>query len=1695
MECRLLGSLEVSDNGCNPSLGGPKQRTVLAHLLLRPNQVVTADRLIDEIWGDHPPAAARSTLQGYVSHLRKALGPGRLEGRSGGYVLHVDPAQIDAVRFEALVKEGRDLVAADPAAAAFAFGEALSLWRGPAINDLSQQASLQPEIARLEELRMEAVEGRIGAELSLGRHVELVAELETLVASYPLRERLWSQLMTALYRAGRQADALAAFQRTRVILAQELGIDPSPELERVHGRILRQDPALDIAGQPLRGYRLLEQVGAGAFGSVHRAFQPEVGREVAVKVIHTRFANDPEFIRRFETEAQLVARLEHPHIVPLYDFWREPEGAYLVMRYLRGGSLREHLAEGPLESQRVARLLDQLAPALSAAHRQGIVHRDVKPGNILFDEEGNAYLSDFGIAKDLATAVSDTPSPTPRPHGYYLSPEEIKGDPVTPQTDIYTMGVVLFEALSGRHPFAATAPEEIAARHLRDPIPPLTGLRQDLPKAVDDVVARATAKDPALRYPDAVSLAVALRQALTPGVRPLPAPRTDVPNPYKGLRPFFEADAPDFFGREVLTGRVLARLRQEGEGSRFLAVVGPSGSGKSSLVRAGVIPAVKDGALPGSDHWYTLEIHPGAHPFEELAAGLTRIAVHPPSSLVERMERDDGGFLQVVDDILPPGSELLLVIDQFEEVFTFVEHEEQRARFLSLLVAGATDPGSRVRVLITLRADFYDRPLAYKRFGELVLACNEGVTPLSVGELERAVTGPAERVGVDVDPSLVVDIVSEVAAHPGALPLLQYALTEMFERRSDSRLTLEAYGEIGGVSGALARRAETLYDRLNRAGKDAARQLFLRLVTVGDEGSADTRRRVLRTELASLDVDSESMNTVVDAFGARRLLTFDRDPVTRGPTVEVAHEALISEWGRLRGWIEGAREDLRAHRRLSSAADEWAGAGRDQSFLLRGDRLARFESWAQISGLALTGIERDYLDVSVNQRDAERRDEEARRARERQLKLRSRVTLRALVAVFAVLTLVASGLTVLTLHQANRARTEARLATARELAGAAVANLEVDPQRSILLALEAVDATRDKDGFVVREAEEALHRAVQLSRIIRVVPRGGNGLAVSSDGSRFATTGADPADNTATVWDIETGKRLLVLTGPDVGRPAVAFSPDDRLIATSHKDGTVRLWDGDTGEQVRSLRGPAGPVATPSFSPDGKLLASAGPRAVRVWEVAGGRRETVLTADEDLVTKAEFSPGGSRLAAGSIDGTATIWDLGTESTVTLTGHEFPVSDVAFSPDGSRVATSSWDGTIRVWDARSGASHRTFVEPVSLMALDYSPDGTRVAAVGTDAIARVWDAETGRQLLRLAGHTGTAVNVAFVDENRLLTAGLDNTTRVWDVSATGGRDWITVPIAKRIYTGVAFSPDGTSFAAPAEPKGVTIWETRTGEEVKTLRGPEEKLTNVSFSPDGSRLAAGSDLTVAPPVWDTETGELLYELQGHQAPVRAIDFSPDGTRLVTGSFDGTARVWDAATGTELAVLEAGTVLLTVAFSPDGRSIVTGGEDGTPTVWDSAEMKQVRKLRGHKGPIEGVTFGRDGLFITTSDDGTAKVWDFESGRDRLTFRGHGTVVHQAAVSRDGTQVATTSVDRTTKIWDPKTGREHLTLFGHEDEVYGVDFSPDGRLIATASPDGTVDLHLLPIEDFLRSARGRLIRSLTDEECRRYLHTGACP
>jgi hypothetical protein len=533
--------------------------------------------------------------------------------------------------------------------------EGLGLWRGEAYAEFADEDWARPEAQRLGELRLVAYELLADAELACGRAAEVVSELEGLAGEHPLRESFQAKLMLALYRSGRQVEALRAYQAHREVLAGELGLDPPPELAELEGRILVHDEELrelEPGERRLRGYRLGERLGTGRDGTVYAARLPGVDRDIAIRVVPEDLANDPGFVRSFDADARRVAALRHPAVVALYDWWREPGAAYVVMRRMRGGTLRDRVQRAPVPGAEVGALVARVGAALGAAVAAGIAHGRVVAESVLFDEGGNPYLADFPLGTR---------------------------DARVPGEDVRDLAVVVAEALTGRRPTGAAL--------------------EDVPVAVGEVLTAALSEAEPPQLEDFVPAVVAALSGEMGG------PVYEPPNPYKGLRAFDEPDADDFFGRDGLVDEVLARLAGGGPRGRLVLVVGGSGSGKSSLVRAGLLPQVRRGAGGGSEHWFVAAMVPGASPFKELAESLRRVAVVETGDLAGELAASEQGIDRVVHRIVPGGGELLLVVDQLEELFTLADDDEQRA-FLDGLTHALGVADSRLRVVATLRADF-----------------------------------------------------------------------------------------------------------------------------------------------------------------------------------------------------------------------------------------------------------------------------------------------------------------------------------------------------------------------------------------------------------------------------------------------------------------------------------------------------------------------------------------------------------------------------------------------------------------------------------------------------------------------------------------------------------------------------------------------------------------------------------------------------------------------------------------------------------------------------------------------------------------------------------------------------------------------------------------------------------------------------
>jgi transcriptional regulator with XRE-family HTH domain len=1049
-------------------------------------------------------------------------------------------------------------------------------------------------------------------------------------------------------------------------------------------------------------------------------------------------------------------------------------------------------------------------------------------------------------------------------------------------------------------------------------------------------------------------------------------------NPYKGLRAFEEDDAHDFFGRDELIRRLLARLAEPDRLARFLAVVGPSGSGKSSVVRAGLLPALRRGSLPGSDQW-RLELLSSPLPLEAAAAALP-VEGLPSFEVLRHRQASNGGQHQTIVEAAPGRAavERVLVIDQFEEIITQIADPAACASFLHLY-ACVTHPRSSLRIIITLRADCYDRPLLYPRFGQLVRQRTEVVLPLTPEELQETIVRPAARVGVTVEPALVAAIVHDVGAQPGALPLLQYALTDLFDYQGGRPLTPEAYRARGGVARSLARSADTLYASLDTRGQAIARQLFLRLITVGD-GMPDTRRRVRRAELDFAAHDStmaagaaeagmraapalppdpatdgsDDLDAVLERFGRARLLTFDRDPVTHEPTVEVAHEALILTWEQLRAWLDICREALRVQRRLLAAATEWSRAGQDPSFLATGMRLVEFASLAESGRVALNTTEQTYLEVSIAERERQEAAERERHQRElaQALALADAQRQRAEVQVAATaglrrralflavaLTLALVALVTATVFRI-RAERSFRLAQARALVADGQNVFAERPLLGLRLALE---------GLALVPADEPNTRAA-LGRVVATLAAQGRLVQVAQDGERIAGAPNGSVfllDRTAPQCELRriadgtlvitqdgdlcaatyspNGVYVLIrsigpapsytirsslrrttdggLVPPGSGIANVVFSPNSVSYVVSYMDNTpaeLRHTTDDTVVQLSTSN-----IVNVVFSPDSAVFF--------VMPFRGASADLRRTSDGTVVTtlsgvrSVQFSPNGRFFVVRYRNNTPTELRRTSDGTP-ITGFQergIPLrevdSSVSIGPDSSDCVLSNKSGKIVTANPDS-SDFVVFGNLVCLLPkvveniVDFSPDSNSFVAHYQDGTAEL-------------RRTAFGSHVAWVSDFRFSP---DLTALIRDIDT------------------ISFSPDSASFAIH--------YHDNTEELRRTLDGalvalPQSRVSNIAFSPKGDAFVVS--------YWENRAAELRRTTNGAVVSLTRevvdVAFSPDGATFIT--YDSISRHAPSElrrTSDGVLVTRFTDAIQSVIFSPNGHVVVLQNGNGQSEVW---------------------------------------------------------------------------------------------------------------------------------------------------------------
>lgn len=1119
------------------------------------------------------------------------------------------------------------------------------------------------------------------------------------------------------------------------------------------------------------------------------------------------------------------------------------------------------------------------------------------------------------------------------------------------------------------------------------------------------------------------------------------APLAELPAPYRGLTAYSAGDAAEFIGREREAEALIHRLRAE----PLLLVVGPSGSGKSSFVQAGVIPSLPPG-------WQAITLRPSVAPIAALAARLELAGIVVPEleAMLEARPEALGELLRA--HARAHHLTLVLVIDAFEEVIALCPDAPERHRFATALAAAARAPEDPVRVVCTLRDDFLGRAQQLPALKQRLTHSIHLIGCLGPEELLRILVEPARRAGYAFeDDQLPREMVREVAAEPAALALLSFTAARLWELRDRHfrRLPRPAYHALGGVGGALSRHAEATLCELGPARRHLVRDLFRQLMT-----SDGTRASVSRTELNQLFGESaRDADEVLERLVAARLLVASEGEQGE-QRIEVVHEALLSAWPRLVAWRREDAEGARLRDELRAAARQWDKHGRARGLLWQSEALTEYRLWRARCPVPLTTVEESFAAASL--REAAR----GRRAR--------RLAVAGMVAALIL------GLSVLS-RQRSAAQASAEQARVRLLVGyeqeGRQAILAGDPTRGIVYLSEALNLGGDSPAtrFLLARATASLsHERLSIDAHAGQVYT----AVFSPDGSRLLTAGQDRA---AKIWDVATGRLLFNLEGHADTIWHAEFSADGSQLLTASSDGTVRIWETATG-RLRFSLSHRDRVYYAAFDRRGdRLVTASDDRQARIWSARSGELQLTLSAHQGPVRDARFNHDGSRVVTASFDKTARVWDAVTGKLQrTLRGHSQRVQSALFSPDGTRVLTTAFDRTAKLWDARSGVLLHTLQGHLdALSTAAFSPDGDRIVTASFDRTAKLWDTATGALLASL-DHAGSVFSVSFSgDGGRILTVSHDGTARLWD----GGKGTLLssfVGHLDALFAG-GFSPDGRLAVTASQDRKVKIWDTRPDDLLMSVKGHEAAVASAVFSRDGRRtLTAGDDRTAK--IWDVRDGRAIATFKD-AAGLRAVAFSPNEQRPLNldARTIAVGRGWLLRLGQngnlELREQDSGRLRWSVQghqvavrsadFSLDAGSVVTASNDGTARVWDAPSGRVLQTLRGHNGPVVSARFSSNGKWIATgSVDRTAKLWDAQTGGLVLSFDGHTNMVWSATVSHDGRLVATASEDGTARLWDASDGKLLMIKPGHNRAVRVAEFSPDDARLLTASADGSAEI-----------------------------------
>lgn len=1378
-------------------------------------------------------------------------------------------------------------------------------------------------------------------------------------------------------------------------------------------------------------------------GRVFLARDRRLGRLVAVKVLHE---GGPR-ASRLLTEARATARARHDNIVVIHDIGIVDGRPYMVLEYLSGQTLRAVLAkakrgvERPLPRGMALEIVASVAQALSAAHKASVVHRDLKPENIMLLDSGQVKVLDFGLARRIDTAGHSKPVGT----FAYMSPEQMAGDEVNETTDIWALGIILFEIISGAHP--SMTHSGLGYSSVADLYTPMPMLRDVCPGIgrLSDVVDRCLRKRKDERYGSADELLAALEPLRT---------RSDVftggerQSPFAGLAAFQESDARRFFGRERDIATVLGWLGRQ----PLIAVAGASGSGKSSFVRAGVIPALKR----SGETWDVLHIRPGRAPLLALSEALA------PDVANADFRNEPGLFGASLRARCRDGESqrIVIFVDQFEELFTLVTDPDERATFLACLLGAADDASSPLRVILAIRSDFLERFVEDQAFLNRLQSALFFLPFVAMEGLRDALVKPVEASGYRFeDDSMIADILSDLSQTRSPLPLLQFSASALWDQRDweHKLLTRQKYEKLGGVVGALTAHAEMVVAGLSSVDLMVCRAITLRLVT-----PERTRAIVTMDELLGMSADTAIVIRVVRHLCAARLLLLDTGGGSTSTRVELVHESLIERWPSLTRWLDESSGDARFLARLRVAAKQWQIEG-EPSWLLWRDRAAEdactwYERYAAAEGKNrewLGACEKRYIEAVISHH-------------ERQRKYRQRLMGGALAFVTCV-AIVVFLLALQERAQARRADAEAMLVRQQneKLAVQAIEGRNAkrmlaahkrqdDPTLvlAILREIEPPDMPKDWSELV----SGALTSGVSLTeRYFAENPA--YGAEVSPDGTRVAL-----AMNNTTAYILSTDglNDVITLRGHEGPLWNVTWSADGKRIATASGDKTARIWNADGSGKPIVLRGHTADVYAVDFSPDGeRVLTGSDDGTVRMWNARDGKEMFVIPHEVEILG-VQFSPDGRRFAMAAIDGIVRVMNTDRSGKpLLLRGHTDLVSRAAWSPDGTRIATASKDKTVRVWDAATGAELLILRgHEDKVMTVAWSPDGQRIASACKDKTARIWNADGSGDPFVLRGHQHWVYSAAFTPDSRhLITTSLDRMVRLWNLEA------IVAPTVLRGHEDIAslmsFSPNGKQVATGSSDTTVRIWNADGTGNARVLRGHKGHVIYVAWSHDGSRIISASrDGTVRISYLDRDLEPIVITVG--KDLIRHVDWSPGGERILISTIDGTLETW-RSDGKKLAAGHRFAVdwntLMASLFDPLGKNaVVFDSVHDVVHLWNVDQPDHLVALEPNSGPSEWVRWSPDGsrIVAVSTTDGAARIWNMPDSTTPIVLRERVPIV-TAQWSPDGRRLAMIGRDGMVYIRSADGAGDSLAFGGRNGLLSSLAWTKDGHRVLMGFPNGT--------------------------------------